>query len=209
MTPVQSQCPKFLLEIKHQQILIIGNGPSAAEHDLGKHIDTFDQIVRINNYVTSGLETHVGTRTDIWVNGANQGLKKRKDIPDNILVMIPTEVLKHKGEAIHQRIRNRIDTSNYSLLSLETMSEMEVLSSLTRPTTGFFAIYYFYLLGFDITLHGFDFFAGSTSHYFDSALTRWLKDKGLIRKASKHEVNAEKIFIDGLVKAGKIKLLKP
>jgi hypothetical protein len=91
-------------KLKDASILIIGNGPSAAEHELGKEIDNFDQIIRINNYVTHNLETHVGSRTDIWINGANQGLKRRTDIPENILVMIPPVVLKRKGDAIHPRI---------------------------------------------------------------------------------------------------------
>ncbi|MBT3254089.1 MAG: hypothetical protein HN995_10510 [Candidatus Marinimicrobia bacterium] len=194
-------------KLKDASILIIGNGPSAAEHELGKEIDNFDQIIRINNYVTHNLETHVGSRTDIWINGANQGLKRRTDIPENILVMIPPVVLKRKGDAIHPRIEKRLGTNKYELLPLEIMSEMESSCGLDRPTTGFFAIYFCYLLGLDVTLHGFDFFVGSTAHYFDSPLKRWLKEKGIIRKAGKHDVSGEKEFVESLIRQGKIKLL--
>ena len=194
-------------KLKDASILIIGNGPSAAEHELGKEIDNFDQIIRINNYVTHNLETHVGSRTDIWINGANQGLKRRTDIPENILVMIPPVVLKRKGDAIHPRIEKRLGTNKYELLPLEIMSEMESSCGLDRPTTGFFAIYFCYLLGLDVTLHGFDFFVGSTAHYFDSPLKRWLKEKGIIRKAGKHDVSGEKDFVESLIRQGKIKLL--
>ncbi|MBC8376732.1 MAG: glycosyltransferase family 29 protein [FCB group bacterium] len=190
-----------------KKTIIIGNGPSAAGHALGKEIDDFEQIIRINNYVTHNMETHVGSRTDIWVNGANQGLKRRSDIPENILVMIPPVVLKHKGDTIHPRITKRLGTKNYALLPIEIMSEMESSCGLDRPTTGFFAIYFFYLLGLDLTLHGFDFFVGSTAHYFDSPLKRWLKEKGLIRKAGKHDVSGEKEFVESLIGQEKIKLL--
>ncbi len=189
-------------------ILIIGNGPSAAKHELGREIDKFDQIIRINNYVTDHMESQVGSRTDIWVNGANQGLKKRIDVPEKILVMIPPVVLNRKGETIHSRIEKRLGTSNYTLLPLEIMSEMESRCGLDRPTTGFFAIYFFYLLGFDVTLYGFDFFVGSTAHYFDSPIKRWLKDKGLIKKAAKHDVSGEKEFVETLIQKGQVKVLK-
>ena len=194
--------------LKDASILIIGNGPSAAKHELGNEIDKFDQIVRINNFVTDHLETRVGSRTDIWVNGANQGLKKRRDLPESILVMIPPVVLEHKGPAIHPRIEKRIGTKDYYLLPLEIMSEMEKGCALDRPTTGFFAIYFFYLLGLDVTLHGFDFFVGSTAHYFDGPLKRWLKEKGIIKKAAKHNVSGEKEFVESLLQKGEIKVLR-
>ncbi len=199
--------PREYQSLKDASVLIIGNGPSAARHAMGKEIDKFDQIIRINNFVTEHMESRVGSRTDIWVNGANQGLKKRMDIPENILVMIPPVVLNHKGEAIHSRIEKRLGTKKYSLLPLEIMSEMETSCGLNRPTTGFFAIYFFYLLGLDVTLYGFDFFVGSTAHYFDSPLKRWLKDKGLIKKAAKHDVRGEKEFVEALIQKGHVKVL--
>ncbi len=188
-------------------VLIVGNGPSAAGHELGKKIDNFDQIIRINNYTTYNMESQVGSRTDIWVNGANQGLKHRTDKPAKILVMIPPVVLEHKGDAIHTRVERRLGTKDYTLLPIEIMSLMESTSGIDRPTTGFFAIYFCYLLGLDITLHGFDFFVGSTAHYFDGKLKRWLKDKGIIRKGGKHDVSGEKEFVESLIHEEKIKLL--
>lgn len=199
--------PQEYQSLKDASILIIGNGPSAANHEMGKAIDKFDQIIRINNFVTKHMESQVGSRTDIWVNGANQGLKKRSDIPEKILVMIPPVVLNRKGDAIYSRVEKRLGTKNYSLLPLEIMAEMESSCGLDRPTTGFFAIYFFYLLGLDVTLHGFDFFVGSTAHYFDSPLKRWLKEKGLIKKAAKHDVSGEKEFVETLIQQGKLKVL--
>lgn len=199
--------PSAFHELKGASLLIIGNGPSAATKKLGSHIDDFDLVVRINNYVTHGMEDMVGSRTDIWVNGANQGLKKRQDLPEKILVMIPPVELKRKGEAIYPRIEQRLGTDNYTMLSLDIMSDMETSCGLDRPTTGFFAIYFFYLLGLDITLHGFDFFVGSTAHYFDGPIRRWLKEHGLIKKAAKHNVSGEKNFIETLIQRGQIKTL--
>ncbi|NQV14046.1 glycosyltransferase family 29 protein [bacterium] len=200
--------PESYKSLENESLLIVGNGSSAAQDDLGEDIDNFDRVIRINNYVTQGMESKVGSRTDIWVNGANQGLKKRIPIPNNILVMIPSLVLHHKGDAIHDRIKKRLGTSTYTMLPLAAMQEMEQTCGLERPTTGFFSIYFFYLLGLDITLHGFDFFVGSTSHYFDHPFNRWLKDRGIIKKAAKHDVGAEKTFVEDLLNMGKLKRLK-
>ena len=200
--------PSKFSNLRDASILIIGNGPSASQHNLGNQIDSFDQVVRINNFVTKDMEDQVGSRTDIWVNGANQGLQKRTILPENIIVMIPPVVLQRKGEDIHPRIVRRLSTENYTLLSLDIMEKMESRCGLDRPTTGFFAIYFFYLLGLDITLHGFDFFVGSTAHYFDGPIKRWLKEKGVIRKAGKHNVSGEKEFVEDLIQKGKIKLLQ-
>jgi len=201
--------PKRYERLRKASILIMGNGPSAAGHHLGTQIDAFDEIVRINNFVTAGMEKQVGSRTDIWVNGANQGLKKRDVIPEDILVMIPPVVLRHKGDEIHSRIRRRLNTDAYTLLPILVMEEMESSSGIERPTTGFFTIYFFHLLGLDVTLHGFDFFVGSTAHYFDGRVKRFLKEKGLIKKAGKHDVSGEKAFVEDLIQQGHIKLLKP
>lgn len=202
-----SDLPEYYRDLQGASLLIVGNGPSAAGQALGARIDGFDQVIRINNFVTEGLEAEVGSRTDIWVNGANQGLWKRKDIPKNILVMIPPVVLQHKGSAIHERIHKRLGTDQYYMLPLEIMEHMESTSGISRPTTGFFTIYFFHLLGLDITLHGFDFFVGSKAHYFDGKLKRWLKEKGLIPKAGKHDVSGEKEWVEQRVSEGKIKLL--
>ena len=199
--------PPELQALTGQRILIIGNGPSATEAALGAQIDSFDTIVRINNYVTDGLESQVGSRTDIWVNGANQGLHKRQDLPGLILVMIPTQVLDHKGEAIHARIEKRLGTTNYILIPRAIIHDLETEAGLERPSTGFFCMSFFHAMGLDVTLHGFDFFVGSTAHYFDSPLKRWMKDKGILKKAGKHAIHDEKAYIDSLIQSGALKRL--
>jgi len=174
---------------------------------LGARIDSFDLVIRINNYTTRGLEPELGSRTDIWVNGANQGLKKRKDPPELILTMIPPVVLREKGEAIHTRIQRRLGTDRYHLIPLEDMETLERFSGIERPTTGLFTILYFYLKGCDISLHGFDFFVSSKGHYFDSRFKRWLKESGIIKKAAKHQILQEKQLVDRLMDEGRLRNL--
>ena len=67
---VQLSDPK--LNILSNGILIIGNGPSVQNFNLGNQIDKFENIARINNFKTIGFEELIGSKTTIWCNGANQ-----------------------------------------------------------------------------------------------------------------------------------------
>ena len=60
---------------KEKTILIIGNGPSVLNCKVGDIIDEHPNVARINNYKINGYEHNIGTKTDIWFNGANSKLK--------------------------------------------------------------------------------------------------------------------------------------
>jgi hypothetical protein len=47
-------------------VVLVGNGPSAVSSNLGRIIDTFDEVVRFNNYTTVGFEDQVGSKTTLW-----------------------------------------------------------------------------------------------------------------------------------------------
>lgn len=46
--------------------VMVGNGPSVLQAKMGRVIDSFDQIVRFNQYKIKGFEDHVGTRTTLY-----------------------------------------------------------------------------------------------------------------------------------------------
>ena len=77
----------------NKSILIIGNGQSILHSKIGSSIDKFDNIGRINNYRIDSYEKYLGKRTDIWINGANQNLLKRKQIFSQIIVSIPSSII--------------------------------------------------------------------------------------------------------------------
>ena len=81
------------------------------EYKFGKQIDSFEIVLRINNYKTIGFEEYVGLKTSIWSNGANQNLVKQKEVLDRILVFIPPNILQEKGDEIHNRIQKRLGVS--------------------------------------------------------------------------------------------------
>ena len=65
-----------------------------------KTVDQFQQIGRINNYTTNSFEEFIGSKTNIWFNGANQRLKIRKNIPQKTIILVPYEILCKKEEKL-------------------------------------------------------------------------------------------------------------
>ena len=195
---------------KRKEILIIGNGRSVLDHSFGKQINKFSIVGRINNYSIDNYAEYVGGKTDIWFNGANQNLKRQKVIPNEVVVFIPPEILRRKKEKIHDRISRRlhIDKEKYFLIPLETMENYEILTGVKRPTTGTSCILWAVENFEKVIIHGFDFFIDSKSHYNDNFITKWLINLGINKKGGKHNMMAEKIYIEKLIQDKKVIQLK-
>ena len=195
---------------KRKEILIIGNGRSVLDHSFGKQINKFSIVGRINNYSIDNYAEYVGGKTDIWFNGANKNLKRQKVIPNEIVVFIPPEILRRKKEKIHDRISRRlhIEKEKYFLIPLETMENYEILTGVKRPTTGTSCILWAIENFEKVIIHGFDFFIDSKSHYNDNFITKWLINWGINKKGGKHNMMAEKIYIEKLIQDKKVIQLK-
>ena len=195
---------------KRKEILIIGNGRSVLEYSFGKQINTISIVGRINNFTIKNYSEYIGQRTDIWFNGANQNLKRQKVIPDEVVVFIPPEILRRKKEKVHDQISNRlhIDKKYYSLMPLEVMENYEKITGVKRPTTGTASILWAIENFEKVLIHGFDFFIDSKSHYNDNFINKWLIEKGINKKGGKHNMMAEKIYIEKLIQDKKVIQLK-
>ena len=195
---------------KRKEILIIGNGRSVLEYSFGKQINTISIVGRINNFAIKNYSEYIGQRTDIWFNGANQNLKRQKVIPDEVVVFIPPEILRRKREKVHDQISNRlhIDKKYYSLMPLEVMENYEKITGVKRPTTGTASILWAVENFEKVLIHGFDFFIDSKSHYNDNFINKWLIEKGINKKGGKHNMMAEKIYIEKLIQDKKVIQLK-
>ena len=195
---------------KRKEILIIGNGRSVLDHSFGKQINKFSIVGRINNYSIDNYAEHVGGKTDIWFNGANQHLKRQKVISKEVIVFIPPGILRRKKEKIHDRISRRlhIDKEKYFLIPLETMENYEILTGVKRPTTGTASILWAVENFEKVIIYGFDFFIDSKSHYNDNFITKCLIDWGINKKGGKHNMIAEKIYIEKLIQDKKVIQLK-
>lgn len=55
--------------IRGKKVAIVGNGPSEIGKGNGEKIDSYDIVIRFNNYKVDGYEKDYGTKTDIWLRG--------------------------------------------------------------------------------------------------------------------------------------------
>ncbi|MFW5960414.1 MAG: glycosyltransferase family 29 protein [Chitinivibrionales bacterium] len=190
-------------------LCIVANGPSVLKEKLGKAIDSFTSVARINNYTVKGFEEYTGTRTDIWFNGSNSKLKKPDPQPGRCIVLIPSAILRKKGDRIHKRIQKRTGRAgnSYEVVEINEIQEMERSCSSQRVTTGTMAILWAMTRFSKVYIHGFDFFISNKTHYNDTAFTRTLINTGIIKKADKHNTSQEKRVIESFVSEERIRVL--
>jgi len=50
-----------------ESCIVVGGSPSILEYGLGEKIDSFDRVIRVNSCPVKGIESHVGSKTNIWV----------------------------------------------------------------------------------------------------------------------------------------------
>ena len=112
---------------KKESILIIGNGESILNYDLGNKIDNHPTVARINNYKLKNFEKKIGSKTDIWINGANSKLKKRKNYANQILVFIPSQILSKKQNYLDKYVSNRLklEVNKFQIIPLELIKNFE------------------------------------------------------------------------------------
>lgn len=205
---VQLSDPK--LNILSNGILIIGNGPSVQNFNLGNQIDKFENIARINNFKTIGFEELIGSKTTIWCNGANQNLDKRNENFNRIMVFIPPNILNEKGDSIHTRIQKRLGVlkDKYELVPIEKMKYYEQKCDCHRLTTGTNSILWAVENFEKVVIHGFDFFQNGKEHYFDNKIKKWIFNQSWMKKGEKHNLIQEKLYIEKLLKNGDVIQLK-
>ena len=191
-------------------IIIIGNGPSVQNYNFGKQIDQYNYVARINNFKTDGYEKIIGSKTNIWCNGANQNLYRRREQFDRILVFIPPTILDFNKKLIHKRIKKRLNVSrdDYELISIDKMKNFEKKCDCYRLTTGTNSILWAVENFEKVIIHGFDFFQNGKEHYFDNKLKKWLFNQNWLKKGEKHNLIQEKRYIDKLIKKGDVIQLK-
>lgn len=192
--------------------LIIGNSPKVLEYDFGEIIDSFDTIIRINDYTLEGYENQLGTRTDIWFTGAAKVARKRSEFD----IVGTTPILGLSASRLHMnendRIRGKlfqdlkatfdIPINRFRIIPFDLTTQIQRKHNLSSPTTGFMAIFYFleYLKFSNVTLHGFDFY-DNPYHYYD-------EDKIMKTTLSvAHENGKEKEIVERWIKNKRVRVL--
>ncbi len=64
--------------IKGKRVVVLGSAPSVLNND-GKNIDSYDIVVRVNNFKIDGFEDKVGRKLDIYYSFFGRSIKKEND----------------------------------------------------------------------------------------------------------------------------------
>jgi tetratricopeptide (TPR) repeat protein len=171
--------------------LIVGNSPQLLASGLGRRIDGFDRVVRLNDFQTLGHEADVGTRTDLWFSSANRLAKPNADQLQGTRIWISQPNAQHFPDLetfVAGRLGLQLDEGAATFLP----PHIHYLSTsliYPRPSTGFrmISIMEFFLRK-KYNIVGFGFFQDESIHYFDA-------DPGRFQVGEVHAINFERDFV--------------
>lgn len=168
------------LIIQGKKIAIVGNSPSLKDSKLGNLIDTYDYIIRVNNYNIVGYEQNVGTRVDLWATAASRSYKGLiRDVePQETLCVIGKNKQENKMLYAIEVAKTRLNMpeNNFIMLDFFQQISLELYAMHVQPSTGFRTIIWLsQVIQCSISTFGFDFFQSSNHHYYDNPSD--IKDK--------------------------------
>ena len=141
-----------------KKVLLVGNGTSILDKELGEKIDSFDTVVRFNSYTTKGYEKYTGTKTDIWFTCMDKHLKNINDYK---------QVIVHNWfNESNCNLFNKLKNKRSDITKVSTINYHE----LKAPSTGLIAIDYFLNDNYEVYLHGFDWWDREKHHYADEEI---------------------------------------
>lgn len=196
--------------LRNRSVIAIGNGPSATSWEAGDLIDSFDIVIRFNNYEIDGYEKYVGTKTTHWVFNANKLVTWHRDYSqfEKVLVNCPSRVLRSRTE---WKADLKVMYPNIEFLQRPTIKKFQQVVDLGRGkafSAGLSGICYFLLRSRKLHIHGFDCF----KKYADGILSLQKRSRHYFGHKSipykGHSPKHEQAFIDDMKKKNKIEELQ-
>lgn len=180
-----------------ENIVLIGNGPSSTSQKLGDIINSFDIVVRFNNFILSGYEEFIGTKTDIWA--VNLGFVDENRWNHNFLqprTIVYCPYTLEQYDNYEKTKKKIIPGSKYEMCPIEIAKESDrFYQGNVWASTGLMAILHFkscYILGFDN-------FSLNKHHYGDNKVG--------ISHHKHHNSDQERRFIQEEISKGNVKIL--
>lgn len=185
---------------KGKRVAIVGNGSSGIGLGKGDYIDSFDVVVRFNNYKTESFETDYGNRTDVWVRGSGgDDIVDRAEISNYDLIILEAD---YEHFPVHfndlYSIERYIKEDNVECCNFDFGSHLKLRmeSGIDFPTTGLVTLWTIInIVGKEnVALFGFSFLESEpqwiNSHYFNDR-----DDHESAMRTSAHNMEKEAHFI--------------
>lgn len=172
-------------------LIIVGSGTSLLDKKNGNLIDSYNDVVRFNDYKLEGFEDYVGTKITIWFN------VNRQDKPGSLYFK---KIFVHSWDEdinkcpVYDFFKGR---SNIEKLSRVVINRVLDLTNGASPSTGLLAIFYFLQYLETVTITGFDWWDRQEHHYYGANHYR----------GPNHKPEIEKKLIDQLINEGRVVLL--
>lgn len=204
-----------------RSIILLGNGGCLSNHKLGKKIDEFDEVIRLNRFKCVGWEDIAGTKTTIWVtynplkgyqNFINDytALKKTKEEMQSMVKDIrELWYINWKPTTLMEAWKNRSPLDYLSMYekikrhqSPVNSKKMQRKYNMEHPSTGYLLMAVLVNMYDKIYIHGFDIYEkGETHHYFGGESTK-------THKSVHNFENSEYKQIKEWIKQGRVEFLE-
>jgi hypothetical protein len=195
--------------IMKPKLIIIGNSPNVISDDLGKIINSFDIVVRINDFKIKGFEKYIGNKVTHWVTSFSPAIDIRST---NNFQKIYTANVNQNNKKFLDRVSRIVSSNEIEKVEIISNYELELLKSKIGyatqdkwPTSGSIAIHFALtrFQDYDIYIHGFSFFkeAGKyVSHYWNETKREDFRKH--------HDHRLEEKYVNSLINLGAIKKIK-
>lgn len=195
----QEKYRAFIAQISPKtKIAVVGNAPSLKEKKLGEFIDSFDIVIRVNNYLVDGFEEFTGKKTSIWMSGNTRRYEDENNLPkmDMQVIITPSSWYfrrhDHHGHISHLFEGNvKKNVPNALILPYNDMMKNEYMALMLNPSTGMRAILWaLSMTNEPVNIFGFNFFQDTQNIYYygnQNVPTVWKEQ---------HDLDWERKFID-------------
>lgn len=175
LVPYPQECPVSV----GASVVVVGNGPAVLRQPMGRVIDAFDEVVRINAFQTCGFEAHTGRVTTLHATHGKSGGRRGGYVCDRTLWL-------HEHAAWECSQSWLVSKSFYWDLTLPWASDKSIL-----PSAGFVTVAWLLNAGVPtVHLAGFDHFGKSRSklhHYWEAQNRTQPKEHSPDREAAMFE----------------------
>jgi hypothetical protein len=146
--------------------IVLSNSSTCLTHEAGNIIDQFNIVVRLNNFLITGYEKYIGTKTSVWMHNNNDNIVPRNTTNiEQIIVMSPNAPIIQTDKTKTKWNNGECNMLYYKL--------KQITPNYINHSLGLFALLY-YLEKYDnIFCYGFDSFH-SQGHYYDKNHKNWI-----------------------------------
>jgi len=140
-----------------EKTAIVGNAGSLLDKKQGRLIDSYDTVIRFNNYKI--MPAYSGVKENIWVTSCCSDIKERSHKYDHYISPFPYQTYNRNLNILH----------HYKFKFIPDYIIAECKKEVKNPSTGLMFLYWIYQDFGNIipdNIFGFSFFKG-THHYFD------------------------------------------